>query len=159
MPTITPFLWFNGHLEDAITFYTSIFDDALVTQIARYPDGAPGRPGDVMTARFRLAGQEFLALNGGPQFEFTPAVSFLVTCADQDDVDYYWDRLTDDGEPGQCGWLVDRFGLSWQVVPRILDDLMHDEDPQRATRVTQALLGMTKINVAGLEAAYEAAAT
>lgn len=156
MPKITPYLWFNCHLEDAVAFYTSVFPDALVSSIARYPDGAPGRPGDVMTARFRLAGQEFIGLNGGPQFEFTPAISFVVSCADQAELDYYWHRLGDEGELGQCGWLVDRFGLSWQVVPRVLEDLINDEEPTRASRVTEALLSMTHIDISALEAAYEA---
>jgi len=154
MPTITPFLWFDGRVEEAVDFYTSVFGDSAVGDLTRYPEGSPGPAGEVMTATFRLAGQEFMALNGGPHYAFTPAISFFLSVDTQDEVDHYWDRLTEGGEPGQCGWLVDRFGLSWQVVPTALGRLMGDPDPERSGRVMQAMLAMTKIEIAGLEEAY-----
>jgi predicted 3-demethylubiquinone-9 3-methyltransferase (glyoxalase superfamily) len=155
MPTITPCLWFDGRVQEAVAFYTSVFGDSAVLSTAPYPDGAPGPTGELMMATFRLAGQEFMALNGGPQYVFTPAVSFFVSVETQDEVDYFWDRLCEGGSPSQCGWLVDRFGLSWQIVPTALGRLMGDPDPERAGRVTQAMLGMTKIEIAGLVAAHE----
>lgn len=155
MPTITPFLWFDGRVQEAVEFYTSVFGDSAVLSTVPYPDGAPGPSGELMMATFRLAGQEFMALNGGPQYSFTPAISFFVSVDTQDEVDYFWDRLCDGGSPSQCGWLVDRFGLSWQIVPTALGRLMGDPDPERAARVTQAMLGMTKIEIAGLVAAHE----
>jgi predicted 3-demethylubiquinone-9 3-methyltransferase (glyoxalase superfamily) len=154
----TPFLWFNGRLEEAVTFYASVFPDSKVQQLERYPEGSPGgMDGQVMLASFSLNGQEVMALNGGPVYELSPAFSFFVLCDDQDEVDRYWDALLEGGEPSQCGWLVDRFGLSWQIVPTALGRLMSDPDRERAGRVMQAMLGMSKLDVAGLQAAYDAA--
>jgi predicted 3-demethylubiquinone-9 3-methyltransferase (glyoxalase superfamily) len=158
MQKITPFLWFDTQAEEAATFYVSLFDDAEITNIARYPEGAPGEPGAVMTVAFTLAGQEFTALNGGPVFDFTEAVSFYVHCQDQDEVDRFWSRLTaDGGEPGQCGWLKDRFGLSWQIVPDRLTELLSDPDPARAQAAMQAMLQMNKIDIKVMEDAADAA--
>jgi predicted 3-demethylubiquinone-9 3-methyltransferase (glyoxalase superfamily) len=152
---ITPFLWFDNQAEEAMNFYVSVFEDAEVLDVSRYGEAGPGPEGSVMVATFRLAGQEFMALNGGPQFTFTEAVSFLIDCKSQEEVDYYWDKLAEGGEPGPCGWLKDKFGLSWQVVPSVLGEMLGDEDRERANRVMQAMLQMTKIDIAKLEQAYE----
>ena len=152
---ITPFLWFNDDAEEAMNFYVSIFKNAEVLGVDRYGEVGPGPAGTVMIATFRLNGQEFIALNGGPQFTFTEAVSFQIDCASQEEVDYYWEKLADGGEPGPCGWLKDRFGLSWQVVPTVLTELLRDEDPGKANRVMQAMLQMSKIEIAKLKEAYE----
>jgi predicted 3-demethylubiquinone-9 3-methyltransferase (glyoxalase superfamily) len=150
MPTITPFLWFDGRLGEALAFYTSVFDDSAVLE------RVPG-PGDtVMMARLRLGGAELMALDGGPVYPLTPAFSLFVSVEGQDEVDRYWDALVEGGEAGRCGWLVDRFGLSWQVVPTILGQLMGDPNRERADRVVQAMLAMSKLDVAGLQAAYDA---
>jgi predicted 3-demethylubiquinone-9 3-methyltransferase (glyoxalase superfamily) len=150
MPKITPFLWFDNNVEEAMDFYTSLFEDAKVIHVTR-----DGPDGPVRWAHFEVAGQEFMALNGGPMYRFTEAFSMFVSCEDQAEVDRLWDALTSNGgEPGQCGWLKDRFGLSWQIVPRALGELLGDPDPERAGRVMQAMLGMTKIEIAGLRAAY-----
>ena len=155
MQKITPFLWFDADAEEAVAFYTSIFEKSRTVSVSRYGDAGPGPKGQVMVMKFEIEGQEFLALNGGPQFHFTEAVSFVVNCKDQKEVDYYWDRLSAGGRPVQCGWLKDKFGLSWQVVPTVLGKLMADKDPKKAARVTQAMLKMVKIDIAGLEAAAE----
>ena len=155
MQKITPFLWFNGQAEEAANFYTSIFKKSKVLSISRYGEGEHGQPGKVMTASFELNGQEFTALNGGPEYSFTPAISFFVHCETQEEVDDYWEKLTAGGEEVQCGWLKDKFGVSWQIVPNILMELMSDPDPEKASRVTQAMLQMTKIDIAGLKRAYE----
>jgi predicted 3-demethylubiquinone-9 3-methyltransferase (glyoxalase superfamily) len=152
---ITPFLWFDNNAEEAMNYYVAVFEDAEVLNVSRYGEGGPGPTGGVMTATFRLNGQEFTALNGGPEFKFTEAVSFLIECEGQEEVDYYWDKLTAGGEPGPCGWLKDQFGLSWQVIPSTLFELLQDEDPAKANRVMQAMLQMSKIDVAQLKAAYE----
>jgi predicted 3-demethylubiquinone-9 3-methyltransferase (glyoxalase superfamily) len=152
---ITPFLWFDDRAEEAANFYVSVFKNAEILSVSRYGEAGPGPAGSVMVVSFRLDGQEFTALNGGPQFTFTEAVSFVIDCANQEEVDYYWDRLTEGGEPGPCGWLKDKFGLSWQVVPKILTDLLQDEDSAKANRVMQAMLQMTKIEIAKLREAYE----
>jgi predicted 3-demethylubiquinone-9 3-methyltransferase (glyoxalase superfamily) len=152
--TITPFLWFDDNAEEAMNFYVSVFKNSEVLSVSRYGDAGPGPAGTVMTATFRLDGQEFTALNGGPQFTFTEAVSFLIECETQADVDHYWDKLSAGGEPGPCGWLKDRFGLSWQVNPSILTKLLQDEDPVKANRVMQAMLQMSKIDIAKLQEAY-----
>ena len=152
---ITPFLWFDNQAEEAARFYVSVFKDAEVLSIDRYGEAGPGAAGTVMTVSFRLAGQEFVALDGGPQFTFTEAVSFVIDCASQDEVDYFWDKLSAGGEPGPCGWLKDKFGLSWQVVPAVLTELLQDEDREKANRVMQAMLQMTKIDIAKLQQAYE----
>lgn len=151
MPAITPSLWFDNNLEDAIEFYTAGFPNSSVEKVYRYTDAGPGTPGEVVSALFTLDGLRFVAINGGPQFPFTEAVSFLISCRDQAEVDYYWERLLDGGEESQCGWLKDRFGLSWQVVPDRLDELTADPDPVRAAAATRAMLGMRKIVVADLE--------
>ena len=156
MQTITPFLWFDSNAEEAVQFYTSIFKDSKVISSTRYGDAGPGPKGSLMTCQFQIAGQEFTALNGGPQFKFTEAVSFLITCRDQQEVDYYWSKLSaNGGEEGPCGWLKDRFGLSWQVVPTALPRLLKDPDPEKAQRVMKAMLQMKKIEIDKLEDAYQ----
>lgn len=154
---ITPFLWFDGQAKEAMNFYVSVFKNAEVLTVSRYGEGGPAPAGTVMVASFKLDGQEFLALNGGPMYKFTEAVSFLISCESQDEVDHYWDKLTDGGEPGPCGWLKDRFGLSWQVVPTRLPELLQDEDPAKSGRVMQAMMQMSKIEIPKLEAAYAGA--
>jgi predicted 3-demethylubiquinone-9 3-methyltransferase (glyoxalase superfamily) len=156
MQKISPFLWFNDQAEEAANFYVSLFDDAAVTNVSRYPEGSPGPAGQVMSVSFRLAGQEFLALNGGPQFPFTEAISLYVHCKDQDEVDRLWAQLTEGGEESQCGWLKDRFGLSWQIIPDRLGELIGDPDPARAQRAMQAMLQMGKIEIKTLEDAADA---
>jgi predicted 3-demethylubiquinone-9 3-methyltransferase (glyoxalase superfamily) len=151
MPSITPSLWFDNNLEEAAQFYTSIFPNSTVELLNR--NTASGTPSDVVYGIFVLDGQRFLAINGGPQFRFTEAVSFMIHCKDQAEVDYYWDRLLDGGEESQCGWLKDRFGLSWQVVPDRLLELQQDPDPVRAGAAMKAMMGMRKIVIADLEAA------
>jgi predicted 3-demethylubiquinone-9 3-methyltransferase (glyoxalase superfamily) len=153
MPSITPSLWFDNDLEEAAEFYTAVFPNSAIEGFNRYTDAGPGAPGEVVSGTFVLDGQRFLGINGGPHFQFSEAVSFEVRCADQDEVDYYWDRLLDGGVESQCGWLKDRFGLSWQIVPERLFDLINDPDPARAAAATKAMLGMRKIVVADLEAA------
>jgi predicted 3-demethylubiquinone-9 3-methyltransferase (glyoxalase superfamily) len=148
MQKIVPFLWFNNNLEEAINFYTSIFKDSTVSNIRRYNDGA------VITASFKLCGQEFMALNGGPQFIFSEAVSFFVKCETQEEVDTLWDQLTDGGTEQRCGWLKDRFGLSWQIIPNALGELMGDKDPKKAQSVMQAMLQMDKIDIKKLREAH-----
>lgn len=157
MPNITPSLWFNGNLEDAATFYASVFPNSSVEEFARYTEAGPGTPGAVVSGTFVLDGTTFIGINGGPEFPFSEAVSFVIDCADQAEVDYYWDRLVAGGEESQCGWLKDRFGVSWQVVPRRLDELLSDPQPARATAATKAMLGMRKIVIAELEDAAERA--
>ena len=158
MQKITPFLWFDDQAEEATTFYVSLFDDAEITNVARYPEGAPGPAGQAMSVNFRLAGQEFMALNGGPQFAFTEATSFYVHCTDQDEVVRFWAALTaDGGEESQCGWLKDRYGLSWQIIPDRLGELLGDPDPARAQAAMQAMLQMQKIEIKILEDAANAA--
>ena len=150
MSKITPFLWFDDQLEDAMTFYAGIFPEAKITSVQRMGDGGP-----VFTATFELAGQKFMGLNGGPQFEFTEAVSFMVACKDQSDVDRYWDMLTaDGGEESMCGWLKDKYGLSWQIVPDALFQTLNGPDREGAERAREAMLRMRKIVVADLEKAY-----
>jgi predicted 3-demethylubiquinone-9 3-methyltransferase (glyoxalase superfamily) len=153
MPNITPSLWFDGNLEEAAAFYASVFPNSSVGPFFRYTEAGPGTPGDVLYGTFVLDGHRFLGINGGPQFRFTEAVSFEVRCADQDEVDYYWSNLVDGGEESQCGWLKDRYGLSWQIVPERLYELVEDPDPARAAAATAAMLDMRKIVVAELEAA------
>lgn len=155
MPTITPFLWFDDQLEAAVSFYCSVFGDSAVLESTRYPEGAPGPTGQLMTATFRLAGQEFMGLNGGPHYAFSPATSFFVTCDTQDEVDHLWDALLDGGQAMQCGWLTDRFGVTWQVVPRVLGSLMGDPDPEKSARVVKAMMGMVKLDSAELQRAYD----
>jgi predicted 3-demethylubiquinone-9 3-methyltransferase (glyoxalase superfamily) len=154
---ITTFLTFDGQAEEAIEFYTSIFTNSKILSSSRYPAGAPGPEGSLMSASFELAGQEFVALNGGPSFTFSQGTSLFVDCETQDEVDELWERLTDGGEPGPCGWLTDRFGVSWQIIPRILGELLSDEDPEKSQRVMQAMLQMSKIEIEGLRQAYDSA--
>ncbi|MGV0655746.1 VOC family protein [Mycolicibacterium phlei] len=151
MPVITPSLWFDDNLEEAVQFYTSVFPNSAVEQIDRFTEAGPGTPGAVVSARFVLDGTRFIGINGGPAFAFTEAVSFTVHCADQAEVDYYWDRLVDGGEESQCGWLKDRFGLSWQIVPDRLIELLSDPDPKRAAAAAGAMLRMRKITIAELD--------
>lgn len=155
MQKITPFLWFENQAEEAAQFYTSIFKNSKITGIARYPEGSPGLAGTVMTVTFVLDGQEFTALNGGPEFNFTEAISFYVHCQDQAEVDYYWEKLTAGGEEVQCGWLKDKYGVSWQIVPTILGELLGDPDPEKAKRVTQVMLQMKKLDIAALQRARQ----
>ncbi|MFD7731171.1 VOC family protein [Kitasatospora phosalacinea] len=153
---ITTFLWFDDQAEQAAEFYTSVFEYGRVTDVQRYSEAGPGEPGSVMLVSFELFGQEFLALNGGPEFTFNEAVSLQVDCADQAEVDRYWELLTaDGGSPGPCGWLKDRYGLSWQIVPRRMTELLSDPDPDRTRRATAAMLQMGKLDVAALEAAAD----
>ena len=155
MPKITPFLWFNDQAEEAMNFYVSIFKNSKAGSVTRYGDAGPGPKGSAMTANFQLDGVDFTALNGGPQFPFTEAVSFVVHCETQQEIDYYWDKLTAGGRPSQCGWLKDKFGLSWQVVPDVLPRLLKDPDPKKAQRVVQALMQMTKLDIARLQEAAD----
>ncbi|HXO53764.1 MAG TPA: VOC family protein [Mycobacterium sp.] len=151
MPSITPSPWFDNKLEEAAQFYTAIFPNSTIESVNRYTDAGPGTPGDVVSGTFVLDGQRFVGINGGPEFQFTEAVSFMVECKDQNEVDYYWERLVDGGEESQCGWLKDRFGLSWQIVPTRLLELTGDPDPARAAAAAKAMLGMRKIVIAELE--------
>jgi predicted 3-demethylubiquinone-9 3-methyltransferase (glyoxalase superfamily) len=155
MQKITPFLWFNGQAEEAVNLYVSIFKNSKVGSIARCGDAGPGPKGSVMTATFQLDGQEFMALNGGPLFTFTPAISFFVNCEEQEEVDELWEKLSAGGEKSRCGWLKDKFGISWQIIPTALGKLMNDKDPEKSKRVMQAMLQMDKINIEGLKKAYE----
>jgi len=154
MPKITPFLWFDNSAEQAAQFYTSIFRNSKILQTSRYPEGAPGPKGSVMTMKFELNGQEFIALNGGPHFKFNEAISFVVDCETQKEIDEYWEKLTSGGgKEVQCGWLKDKYGLSWQIVPAALGQLMADKDPKKAKRVTQAMMKMVKLDIEALKKA------
>jgi len=155
MQKITPFLWFDDQAEEAMDFYVSVFKNSRVASIIRYGEAGPGAAGTVMTANFVLDGQEFVALNGGPQFTFSPAISFVVNCTTQEEVDELWEKLSAGGKEVQCGWLVDRYGLSWQIVPTALVEMLNDPDPVKANRVMQAMLQMVKIDIAGLRRAYD----
>lgn len=156
--TIVPNLWFDTQAEQAAQFYCSLFPDSGITNVTHYTQAGPREAGTVMTVEFELAGQRFVAINGGPEFTFSEAVSFAVSCKDQDEIDRYWDALVDGGQPGPCGWLKDRFGLSWQVVPDGIDDLFADPDPQRARRAMEAMFTMSKLDVAALHQAADRAA-
>jgi predicted 3-demethylubiquinone-9 3-methyltransferase (glyoxalase superfamily) len=158
MPTMIPCLWFDGQAEQAAALYTSVFPNSSITQITRYGPQSPGQEGAVMTVSFSLDGMEYVGLNGGPLFSFTEAVSFQIMCADQEEADHYWDGLLEGGgQESQCGWLKDRFGLSWQVTPVRMIELLGDPDPERAQRAMQAMLGMRRIDIAELERAADAA--
>ena len=158
MQKITPFLWFDDRAEEAASFYTSIFKNSKIVNIARYGDAGAqvtGRPkGTVMTVAFQLEGEEFVAINGGPHFKFTEAISFVVNCQTQHEVDEYWKKLSDGGREVQCGWLKDKYGLSWQIVPTILSEMLNDPDPKKSERVMKAMLQMKKIDIKGLKQAY-----
>jgi len=155
MPKITPFLWFDTQAEAAAHFYVSIFNNSKIVNITRYGDAGPGPKGSVMTVVFELDGQEYTALNGGPQFKFTEAISFSVHCKTQAEVDKFWEELSEGGEEGPCGWLKDKYGLSWQINPSILGELLNDPDPEKSKRVMEAMLKMKKIDIAGLKKAYD----
>jgi predicted 3-demethylubiquinone-9 3-methyltransferase (glyoxalase superfamily) len=154
MQKITPFLWFDGKAEEAMNFYVSIFKDSKVVGVTRYGEAGPAPKGTVMSATFQLEGQEFFALNGGPMFTFSPAISFFVNCETQQEVDELWEKLSEGGEKQRCGWLKDKYGLSWQIIPSILGKLMQDKDAGKAQRVMKAMLEMDKIDIKSLKQAY-----
>ncbi len=153
MQRITPFLWFDDDAEEAANFYTSIFKNSKIKGVSRYGEAGPGPKGSVMVVNFELDGEEFMALNGGPQFQFTEAISLVVNCKSQEEVDHYWGRLTEGGQPVQCGWLKDKFGLSWQVTPTILAELMQDKDPAVRERVMKQMMQMVKLDIEPLKQA------
>ena len=155
MQKITPFLWFDGKAEEAANFYVSIFKNSKVGSIARYGDAGPGPKGSVMTVAFQLDGQEFVGLNGGPHFKFTEAVSFVVNCETQAEVDEFWEKLSAGGQKSRCGWLKDKYGLSWQIVPTVLPRLAMDKDPAKSQRVMAAMMQMDKIDIEKLQQAYD----
>lgn len=157
MKGITPFLWFDHQAEEAANLYVSIFKNSKIVTVNRHGDAGPGPKGSVMIVKFQLDGRDFIALNGGPQYPFTPAISFVVNCEDQVEVDHLWEKLSEGGSIQQCGWLQDRYGLSWQIVPTRLMELLNDKDPQKASRVMGAMLQMTKIDIRGLEEAAASA--
>ncbi len=148
-------MWFDNQAEEAMNFYVSIFKNSKVLDVTRYGEAGPGPKGTVMTAKFRLDGQEFVALNGGPQFKFTEAISFVVNCETQKEVDEFWEKLSEGGEKSRCGWLEDKFGLSWQVVPTVLVEMYQDKDPEKSQRVMKAMLQMEKLNIKKLKEAYD----
>jgi predicted 3-demethylubiquinone-9 3-methyltransferase (glyoxalase superfamily) len=152
---ITPFLWFDGKAEEAVNFYVSIFKNSKILSVSRYGDAGPGPKGTVMTEAFELDGQKFVALNGGPQFTFSPAISFVVNCETQQELDDFWEKLSAGGKEVQCGWLQDKYGLSWQIVPRILPDLLQDKNPEKTQRVIKAMMQMIKIDIKGLQQAFD----
>jgi len=154
MQKITPFLWFNNNAEEAVKFYTSIFKNSKIKTVARYGDIGPGPKGSVMTVALELEGLEYTALNGGPVFSFTPAISFVVNCRTQAQIDRLWEKLSAGGEKGVCGWLKDKFGVSWQIIPTALPKLLNEKNPEKANRVMQAILKMKKIEIAALKKAY-----
>jgi predicted 3-demethylubiquinone-9 3-methyltransferase (glyoxalase superfamily) len=151
---ITPFLWFDNNAEEAMNHYVSIFMNARIVSVSRYGEGGPGPKGSVMTGTFEIEGQQFMALNGGPHFKFTEAISLFVNCNTQAEVDELWEKLSAGGQESQCGWLKDKFGLSWQIIPSALGEMLSDPDPQKSKRVMQAMLKMGKIDIAKLQAAY-----
>ncbi len=155
MKKITPFLWFDGNAEEAMNFYVSVFRNSTIGSVSRYGDAGPGPKGTVMTATFQLDGQDFMALNGGPHFTFTPAISLFVNCETQQEVDELWEKLSSGGEKGQCGWLKDRYGLSWQIIPSAMGKLLQDKDRKKASRVMNAMMQMTRIDISRLKEAYD----
>jgi predicted 3-demethylubiquinone-9 3-methyltransferase (glyoxalase superfamily) len=155
MQKITPFLWFDNQAEEAMNFYLSVFKDSKVNRVTRYGEAGPGPAGSVMSAEFQLNGVDFYALNGGPVFKFSPATSFFIHCGTQEEVDHYWEKLSEGGKTNQCGWLDDKFGVTWQVVPDALGKLLNDKNPKKAGNVMKAMMKMTKIEIADLEEAYE----
>jgi len=154
MQKIVPFLWFDNQAEEAMNHYISIFPDSKVVSVSRYGDAGPGPKGTVMVANFQLAGQEFMALNGGPEFKFTEAISLHVNCVTQEEVDELWQKLSEGGERGPCGWLKDKYGVSWQIIPTALGEMLQDPDAEKSNRVMQAMLQMSKIDIAALRRAY-----
>ena len=155
---ITPNLWFDTEAEEAATFYISVFENSRIVNVTRYPEGAPRPAGTVVTVEFELDGHRFVGINGGPQFKFDEAVSFEISCETQDEIDFYWERLSEAGQEGPCGWLKDRYGLSWQVVPTGMEEVLNDPDPERGKRAMQAMLGMNKLDIAALRSAADGAA-
>lgn len=155
MQKITPFLWFDNNAEEAAELYVSIFKDSRILSVSRYGEAGPGPAGSAMSVTFELEGQQFMALNGGPQYKFTEAISLFVHCTTQEEVDDLWERLSAGGEEGPCGWLKDRYGLSWQIVPSVLGEWLGDEDAERAKRVMQAMLQMKKLDIQRLKQAYK----
>ena len=155
MPKIVPCLWYDHQAVEAAQFYVSVFKNSRILDVTKYGEAGPGPVGSVMTVSFALDGQEFVGLNGGPVFTFSEAISFQVGCETQDEVDYFWEKLSDGGAKGQCGWLKDKYGVSWQIVPTILPRLLRDKDPARSQRVTKAMLQMTKLDIARLKQAYD----
>jgi predicted 3-demethylubiquinone-9 3-methyltransferase (glyoxalase superfamily) len=155
MQKITTFLWFNDQAEEAMNFYTSVFKNSRIVKVSRYGDAGPGPKGSVMVGTFELEGQQFMALNGGPYYSFTPAISLVVNCETQAEVDEYWEKLLDGGKTVQCGWLTDKYGLSWQIVPTILGELVSGPDPQKSQRAMKAMMGMVKLDIEELKRAYE----
>lgn len=155
MQKITPFLWFDNQAEEAVNFYTSIFKDSKIGKVTRYGEAGPAPKGTVMTVTFQLYGQEFIALNGGPHFTFSPAISFVVNCETQQEINELWEKLSEGGKKEQCGWLKDKYGLSWQIVPSVLGELFSDKDPKKSNRVMEALLKMQKLDIKTLKQAYE----
>jgi predicted 3-demethylubiquinone-9 3-methyltransferase (glyoxalase superfamily) len=155
MQKITPCLWFDGRAEEAVNFYTSILKNSKVGNVTRYGEAGPGAKGSVMTMTFEIEGQEFMALNGGPEFKFSPAISFIVHCKSQEEVDDYWAKLLQGGAPQQCGWLTDKFGMSWQIVPTVLPEMLQDKDPAKTKRVMEAMLKMIKLDIKALKQAHE----
>ena len=154
MQKIVPFLWFNDNAEEAMNLYVSVFKNSKVLNVTRYGDAGPGPKGTVMSATFQLEGQDFYALNGGPHYKFTPAISLFVNCNTQEEVDELWEKLSD-GNYEQCGWLQDKFGLSWQIIPTILGQMLGDKDPKKSQAVMQAMMQMKKIDIKGLQEAYD----
>jgi predicted 3-demethylubiquinone-9 3-methyltransferase (glyoxalase superfamily) len=155
MQKITPFLWFDGKAEEAANFYVSIFKSSKIVSVTRYGEAGPGSKGTAMSVIFQLEGQEFFALNGGPQFTFSPAISFFVSCETQQEVDELWEKLSQGGEKNRCGWLKDKYGLSWQIIPTVLGEMLRDKDAGKPTKVMQAMLQMDKIDIKGLKQAYD----
>lgn len=155
MQKIVPFLWFDDNAEEAMNFYVSVFKNSKILSTTRYGDAVPGKPGKLMTGQFQLEGQEFYALNGGPQFKFTEATSLFVNCETQQEVDDLWEKLTKGGEESRCGWLKDKFGLSWQIIPTALGEMLGDKDPEKAKRAMEAMLKMNKIDIKTLKQARD----
>jgi predicted 3-demethylubiquinone-9 3-methyltransferase (glyoxalase superfamily) len=155
MQRITPFLWFDDKAEEAVNFYISIFKNSKIGTITRYGEGGPGPKGAVMSATFQLEGQKFIALNGGPQFTFSPAISFFVNCETQEEVDELWEKLSEGGEKQRCGWLKDKYGVSWQIIPSALGELLQAKDPEKSKKVMKAMLQMNKLDIESLKQAYE----
>jgi len=155
MQKITPFLWFDNNAEEAMNFYSSIFKNSKIKQTGRFGEGGPGKDGKFLTGTFQLDGLDFMVINAGPRFKFTEAISLFVNCENQEEVDYFWEKLSEGGQKSQCGWLKDKFGLSWQIVPRILGELMHGKDPVKSKKVVEAMLKMTKLDIGILRKAGE----